>query len=79
MRIQYPIKGVILNVSDLAQIHAYYEAACTAEYLLDNYPCVTTEEQAMDLGYEVRRRMVKYDYTELEAIDALLEELPCDE
>ena len=74
MKIQYPIKGIFLKNADLAQIHSYYEAACTAEYLLDNYQCVTTEEQAMKLGHEVRRRMIKYGYDESEAIDLVLEE-----
>lgn len=73
MKIEYQTKGVTLDVTDLISIHAYYEAACTAEYILENYPDLT-EEQAMKIAYNVRRKMDKYGYSELEAIDdAILE------
>lgn len=72
MVIEYTIKGITLDVSDLIDIDRYYEAACTAEYLLENYEQVATEEQAMELGYEVRRKMDKYGYCEEDAIDAVL-------
>ena len=74
MVIEYTIKGITLSVSDLIDIDRYYEAACTAEYLLENYEQVTTEEQAMELGYEVRRKMDKYGYSEEDAIDEVLAE-----
>lgn len=74
MVIEYTIKGITLSVSDLIDIDRYYEAACTAEYLLENYEQVTTEEQAMELGYEVRRKMDKYGYSEEDAIDEVLQE-----
>lgn len=74
MVIEYTIKGITLSVSDLIDINRYYEAACTAEYLLENYEQVTSEEQAMELGYEVRRKMDKYGYSEEDAIDMVLAE-----
>lgn len=74
MVIEYKIQGITLSVSDLIAIDRYFEAACTAEYLLENYEQVTTEEQAMELGYEVRRKMDKYGYSEEDAIDEVLAE-----
>lgn len=71
MKIQYEIKGVTLDVNDLMKAHRYYEAACTAEYLMDNYG-ITDEEQAMRLGYDVRRLMDEYDWDEETAIDEVL-------
>ena len=74
MVIEYKIKGITLSQSDLIDIDRYFEAACTAEYLLENYEQVTTEEQAMELGYEVRRKMDKYGDSEEDAIDEVLAE-----
>ena len=74
MVIEYKIQGITLSVSDLIAIDRYFEAACTAEYLLENYEQVTTEEQAMELGYEVRRKINKYGYSEEDAIDEVLAE-----
>lgn len=73
MKIEYKIKGITLDVSDLVLINEYYEAACTAEYLMDNYD-IATEDEAMELGYDVRRLMNKYGYDEQEAIDEVLYE-----
>ena len=76
MEIKYEIKGVTLNVNDLMDIHHYYEAACTAEYLMENYG-VSNENKALKLGYEVRRLMNKYECLEEDAIAEVLEgELP---
>lgn len=72
MKIEYEIKGVTLDENDLIKINEYYTAACTAEYLLDNFNQVKTEKQAMKLGFEVRRKMRKYDFTEEKAIKAVL-------
>ena len=66
MKIEYEIKGITLNEYDMYDIKKYYEAACTAEYLIDNYNI--TEEEAMRLGEEVRRLMDKYGGTEEDAI-----------
>lgn len=72
MKIEYEIKGVTLDENDLVKINEYYTAACSAEYLLENYSQVKTEEQAMRLGFEVRRKMRNHGLTEEEAIDAVL-------
>ena len=74
MEIKYEIKGITLDVGDLINIHAYYEAACTAEFVMENYE-VSDEDQALQIGYDVRRLMDKYDYTELEAIDKIMAEI----
>ena len=71
MEIKYAIKGITLNSHELTEIHEYYEAACTAEYLMDNYD-ISDEDTAMHLGYEVRRLMRKYDYDEETAIDEVM-------
>lgn len=70
MEIKYEIKGITLNVHDLINIHEYYEAACTAEYLMDNYDL--TEEQAMKLGARVRSYMDKNNVTEDIAIEEII-------
>lgn len=76
MEIKYEIKGITLNVNDLMELHHYYEAACTAEYLMENYG-ISKEDKALSLGYEVRRLMDKYGYLEEDAIAEVLEsELP---
>ena len=74
MEIKYEIKGITLDVGDLIEIHRYYEAACTAEFVMENYE-VSDEDQALQIGYDVRRLMDKYDYSELEAIDKIMEEI----
>ena len=74
MEIKYEIKGITLDVGDLIEIHRYYEAACTAEFVMENYE-VSDEVQALQIGYDVRRLMDKYDYSELEAIDKIMEEI----
>lgn len=71
MEIKYEIKGITLDVNDLIDIHKYYEAACTAEYLMENYD-VTDETEAMRLGADVRRKMDKYGYNEEEAIEEVI-------
>lgn len=71
MKIKYEIKGITLDVNDLMELHEYYEAACTAEYLMENYN-ISDESTAMHLGYDVRRLMDKYGYDEEEAVDEVL-------
>lgn len=66
MTIEYKIKGVTLDVNDLINIHEYYEAACTAEYLMDNYD--VDKDKAMSLGASVREYMNKNNVTEDVAI-----------
>lgn len=72
MTIEYKIKGITLTESDLIDIDRYYEAACTAKYLFDQFKQVKTEAQAMELGHEVRHVMAKYGYSEDEAIAEVL-------
>ena len=67
MKIEYTIRGITLSEQELTQIHSYYEAACTAEYLMDNFECVDNEQLAMSLAYKVRERMSKYHQSEEDA------------
>ena len=66
MKFEYTIKGITLNEYDMYDIKEYYEAHCTAEYIADNYD--VTDDEAVRLGYEVRRLMNRYGYEEEEAI-----------
>lgn len=73
MVLEYGIKGIVLDENDLAAINKYYEMACTAEYLLDEYSDrVKNEEQAMKIAREVRRVMADWHITEDEAIEEVL-------
>ena len=72
MEFKYEIKGVTLNEYDMYDIKKYYEAHCTAEYVADNYD--VTEEEAIKIGYQVRRLMDKYDSTEEDAIYEVMKE-----
>ena len=72
MEIKYEIHGITLNVYDLMNIHKYYEAACIAEYLMDNYEL--TEDEAMELGDKIRRHMDKNNVTEDIAIEEIMNE-----
>ena len=58
-------------MSEMSDIHHYYEAACTATYLMENYG-VSDENESLEIGYEVRRMMDKYGYCEEEAISMCL-------
>ena len=71
-KMEYKIKDIILTEEELIEIHEYYEAACTANYLMDQYGF--DEEKALELGYEVRRQMDKYGFDEEEAISEVLED-----
>lgn len=73
MDISLTIKGITLDEHDLVTVNSYYEAACTAEYMMENYG-IKDEEQAMNLAYEVRHRMDKYGYEETDAIRVVLSE-----
>lgn len=70
MKIKYEIKGITLDVHDLIDINEYYEIACIAEYLLENYDL--TEEKAMELGAKIRRHMSKNNITEDIAIEEIM-------
>lgn len=71
MKIEYTIKGITLDVCDLLKIHKYYEAACTAEYIMENHNIID-ETEAMKLAHEIREQMDKYGYDEDEAIEQML-------
>lgn len=73
MKIEYTIKGVTLNECEMYEIKNYYEALCTAEYIFENYN--VTEEQAIKLGYEVRRLMEKYGGDEEDTTPTAFEKL----
>ena len=62
-----------LSVVELTELNMLYEAHCTAEYLLENH-YVNDEDFAIELGYEVRHAMNKYDYSEEDAIFTVLTE-----
>lgn len=66
MKIEYTIKGITLNEYEMYDIKKFYEAHCSAEYIFENYK--VTEEEAIELGYEVRRLMDKYGGDEEDAI-----------
>lgn len=72
MTISYTIQGITLNEGALYEINKYYEAACTAEYIAENYGL--DEELSLKLGYEIRRKMDKYGYSEEEAINIVFME-----
>jgi hypothetical protein len=65
MKIEYTIKGITLNEYEMYDIKKFYEAHCSAEYIFENYK--VTEEEAIELGYEVRRLMDKYGGDEEDA------------
>ena len=60
--------GQPIDWDDLYKLHLFYEASCTAEWAMENYPGLSGED-AMKLGYEARRQMDKYGYEEEEAIE----------
>ena len=69
------VNGMALTRSEMATISEYYDACCTAEYLLTHYENeITDEDTALTLAYEVREQMQKYDMSELDAIETVLSE-----
>lgn len=75
MKIEYNVKGITLDRDEICLIHEYYEAASTAEYLMENYEQFANDESAaLNAGYEVRHLMDKYGYSEEDAIDKMLED-----
>ena len=60
-----------LTMEEMQRIHEYYEAACTAEYVMENHG-IENEEDAIKIGCEVRRCMNKYGIDEEEAITMVL-------
>ena len=70
LEIKYKIKGIVLHEPELREIHSYYEIACTAEYLMENYEI--DEEDAIKTAGKVRRLMDKYGYNEEEAVSEIM-------
>ena len=66
MKIEYKIKGVTLDESDISQICEYYRIASTAQYLTNTYNI--PEDKAEELAERVRNLMDKYDLGEEQAI-----------
>ena len=58
--------GQPMDWQDLVTINQFYEASCTAEYVMERYGL--DGKTAMELGAEARRQMDKYGYDEEEAI-----------
>ena len=60
---EYLPNGRIKITSDFAmtQIAQYYEDTCTAEYIYDDYFDEMSEDEAREIGAEVRRLMRKCD------------------
>lgn len=71
-KFEYEINGTKLRIEDLACVSNYYQAACTAEYLIENYPEFDSLEKAMSVGYQVRDLMLLHGYNEAEGIDYVL-------
>ena len=56
-----PAKMGGMSTEDFIKAYQYYEACCTAEFLMDSCKSLFGEEEALEIGYEVRRRMAKAD------------------
>lgn len=55
----YTVNGVTLGAHELMEISKYYEACCTAEYILENDDYgIHDVDEALEIGYEVRELMV---------------------
>lgn len=78
MEIKYEIKGIILNSSECSDICHYYEQACTANLLMDEYG-IEDENKAMEMAHEIRSRMADYYLSESDAIVEVVEEMEDDE
>ena len=70
----FEIKGVTLTMADMCEVDEYYKAACTAEHLVDEYG--VSPDDALKLGYEVRRIMDKYGFSEDDAISEVMGRTP---
>lgn len=72
-----PLKMGGLTVDEFIRAKEYYDACCTAEYVLDNYEPRPTEREALTIGYLVRDKMNKNNVcdgdSECYYIDKILE------
>lgn len=66
---EYKIKGIVLDTSDLTKIHEFYEASCSAECIRDNTEEKLSNDLVMEMGYAVREEMQKYDLDENDAMN----------
>lgn len=78
MSFEYKIKGIMLDIVDMVKISQYYEAACTAEIVLEKFPVIKNEDEALQIGYKVREMMDDWGYSdgqsEIDAIEEILKE-----
>lgn len=70
MKIEYQIKGVILNDDEVYQVHDYFERVILAEYMIELFDL--SDEVALTLAGEVRQFILDKDYPELDAIHAVV-------
>lgn len=72
-----PLKMGGLSIGEFIAAKDYYEACCTAEYILDNCEPKPTEREALTIGYLVRELMYIWDEyngdAEVRAIDEILQ------
>ena len=72
-----PLKMGGLSIGEFIAAKEYYEACCTAEYILDNCEPKPTAKEALVIGYLVRELMYKWDEyngdAEVRAIDVILQ------
>lgn len=61
-----------LNENDMHAVHQHYIEQTTADYLRENHTD-WPEEKIQVIAIEARRQMLKYDFSEEEAIDEALE------
>jgi hypothetical protein len=65
-----------LRIEEVTAVIDYYNACCTAEYILENCEPRPTEKEALKIGYLVRDLMNKRDAfsgdLEVECIDEVL-------
>ena len=71
-----PLKMGGLKLEEVTAVIDYYDACCTAEYILENCEPRPTEREALEIGYLVRELMNKRDTfsgdLEVECIDEVL-------
>ena len=68
------VDGIKLETSDLVQLHQYYCACCTAEFIMENGYGIDDEEEALKIGYSVRELMDDAEISEIDAIDEILKD-----
>lgn len=72
-----PLKMGGLKLEEVTAVIDYYDACCTAEYILENCEPRPREREALEIGYLVRELMNKRDTfsgdLEVECIDEILQ------